>query len=59
MTDFWQGQRPWFAPENLGRREREGDEHEPPAESASRPERRRREPADELMQRAIQRAYDR
>jgi hypothetical protein len=59
MTDFWQGQRPWFAPENLDRREHRENEHESPADSASQPERPRREPADELMQRAIQRAYDR
>ena len=65
MTDFWQGQRPWFALENLdGPDSRRGDESRDeagrPRRTAAGAERRpHRERSDEFVQRSIQRTYDR
>jgi len=66
MTDFWQGQHPWFALENLGRpgardtvdrtRDDSSPQDRPAASTDQHPPRER---ADEFVQRSIQRTYDR
>jgi len=65
MTDFWQGQRPWFALDNLrGPDSPDGDGARDDAARHRRQEAGierspRRERADEFVQRSIQRTYDR
>lgn len=64
MTDFWQGQRPWFALDDASRRDRE---HERDREerrfdrspSSPRRDEPRHERAEEFVQRSIQRTYER
>lgn len=65
MTDFWQGQRPWFALDSLGGPDaRDGERSQDDStrlrrRATSIEQRPHRERPEEFVQRSIQRTYDR